>query len=161
MLLRDQSAPIELLAARRHVERGVPVEEVDRLQLHLDDLARHDGEILDARDVLQPKLQPHDDVLVQDGLPAVRPRAHPGPAAGLVRVPAAGVELAVVVSGDVDVVVGELGAFVVEGVGVGDHFLEGGGVDLVADGFAVDGVAGGFVEDLEGAGGVVVCVEAG
>ncbi len=65
------------------------------------------------------------------------------------------------VPGDVEVVVGEFGALVVEGGGVRDHFLEARRVDLVADGFAVDGVPGGFVQDFEGAGGVVVCVEAG
>ena len=161
MLLRNQRAPIELLITRRDIERGVPVKEIDRLQRHLDDLARHDWEILHARHMLQPELQPHHYILIHDGLPAVRPRAHPGPAAGLVRVLAAGVELAVAVFGDVDVVVGELGALVVEGVDVGEHFLEGRGVDLVANCFAVDGVAGGFVEDLEGAAGVGVCVEAG
>ncbi len=52
MLLRQQRAPIELLVTRRDVEGGVPVEEVDRLQRHLDHLARHDGEVLDARHVL-------------------------------------------------------------------------------------------------------------
>lgn len=57
--------------------------------------------------------------------------------------------------------VGELGALVVKGVGVRDHFLEGRGVDLVADGLAVDWVPGGFVENLEGAGGVGVGVQAG
>lgn len=161
MLLGDEGTPVELLIARRDVERGVPVEEVDRLQLHLDDLARHDGEILRAGHVLEPKLQPDDNVRVHDGLRAPGPRAHPGPAARLVRVLAPGVELAVAVAGDVDVVVGELGALVVEGGRVRDHFLEGRGVDAVADRFAVDGVAGGFVEDLEGAGGVGVGVEAG
>lgn len=161
MLLRHERAPVERLVARRHVERGVPVEEVDRLQLHLDDLARHDGEVFDPRHVLQPELHPQHNVRVHDGLPPVRPRAHAGAAAGLVRVLAAGVEFAVAVPGDVDVVVREFGALVVEGGRVRDHLLEGRGVDLVADGFAVDGVPGGFVEDLEGAGGVRVRVEAG
>lgn len=161
MLLRDQGASIELLIARRDIERGVLIEEIDRLQLHLDDLARHDREILHPRDMLQSKLHPHDDVLIHDRLLAVRPRAHPGPAARLVRVPAAGVQFAIVVFCDVEVVVGELGAFVVEGVRVCEHFLEGRGVDFVADRFAVDGVAGGFVEDFEAAARVVVGVEAG
>lgn len=161
MLLRNQSTPIELLITRRDIKRGIPIKEIDRLQLHLDNLTRHDWEIFHARHMLQSELQPHDYILVHDGLLAVRPGAHPGPAAGLVRVFAAGVELAVVVSGDVDVVVCELGAFVVEGVDVGEHFLEGRGVDSVADCFAVDGVAGGCVEDFEGAAGVGVGVEAG
>ena len=161
VLLREQGAPVERLVARRHVERGVPGEEVDGLERHADDLAGHDGEVLGARHVLEPELEPEDDVGVDDGLAAVRPRAHPGAAARLVRVPAAGVELAVAVPGDVDVVVGELGALVVEGARVRHHLLEGRGVDLVADGLAVDGVPGGLVEDLEGAGRGGVGVQAG
>ncbi len=91
----------------------------------------------------------------------VRPSAHAGAAAGLVGVFPAGEELVVAVGGDVDVVVGELGALVVEGVGVGEHFLEGRHVDLVGDGLAVDGVAVGYVLDLVSAVGVVVDVETG
>lgn len=161
MLLRDQGAPIELLITGRDIERGILIEEIDRLQLHLNNLTRHDGEILHPRHMLQPELHPHDDILIHDRLLAVRPRAHARPAARLVRVLAAGVEFAVAVPRDVDVVVCELGALVVEGVRVGEHFLEGRGVDFIADGFAVDGVAGGLVEDLEAAARVVVSVEAG
>ena len=161
MLLGEHRTPIEFLITRRHIERRVLVEKVDGLQLHLDDLARHDGEILDACHVLQAKLHPHDDILVHNGLLAIRPRAHAGAAARLIRVLAAGVEFAVMVFRDIDIVVGEFRAFMVERVGVGEHFLKAWGVDFIADGFAVDGVAGGFVEDFEGAGGVIICIQAG
>ena len=161
MLLGDQGAPVELLVAGRDVERGVPFEEVDGLELHLDDLARHDGEVLGARHVLEPELEPEDNVRVDDGIAPPRPRAHARPAPRLVRVLAAGVELPVAVARDVEVVVGELGPLVVVRVGVRDHLLEGRRVDLVADRFAVDRVPRGLVEDLEGAGRVGVVVEAG
>lgn len=107
--------------------------------------------------MLQAELDEEDEVRVGDGVAAVGPGAHAVAAAGLVRVFAAGVELAVAVAGDVEVAVGEFGAFVVEAVGVGEEFLEGRGDDLVADGVAVDGVFDRGVLDLEGA--VVVRVE--
>lgn len=107
--------------------------------------------------MLQAELDEEDEVRVGDGVAAVGPGAHAVAAAGLVRVFAARVELAVAVSGDVEVAVGEFGALVVEAVLVGEQFLEGRGDDLVADGFAVDGVLDGGVLDLEGA--VVVRVQ--
>lgn len=160
MLLADQDTLIERLVTRRHIERGILVEEIHRPHHHLDDLARHDGEILNPGDMIDAKRDPNDHIRVLDIVAAVGPGAHAGAAARLVGVLAAGVELAVLVLGDVDVVVGELGALVVEAVRVGEHFLEGGGVDLVADGFAVDRVADGGVLDLEGSVEVVVGVDA-
>ena len=148
------------LRRRRHIQRRVLGEEIHRHQAHLHDLARHDGEVLDPGDVLQAELHPDDDVGVHDAVLAVRPRPDPLPAAGLVGVLPAGVQLAVAVSGDVDVVVGELGALVVEGVRVGEHFLEVWRVDLVRDRFAVDGVDGVRVGDLVGQVGGLVEVQA-
>ena len=161
MLLREEGAAVEILVAGGHVEGRVAGEEVDGLEGEADDLAGHDGEVLGAGDVLEAELEPEDDVGVGDGVAAGGPGAHAGAAARLVRVLAAGVELAVAVPGHVEGVVGELGALVVEGVRVGDHLLEGRGVDLVAYGLAVDRVAGGLVEDLEGARRVRVGVQAG
>ena len=117
----------------------------------MNHLARHDGEILDACRMLEAKLDEEDEICIRDVVVAVRPRAHPVAAAGLVRVLAAGVEFAVAVPRDVEVVVGELGALVVEALAVGEEFLEGRGVYLVADGVAVDGVADRGVLDLEDA----------
>jgi hypothetical protein len=91
--------------------------------------------------VVNAELDPDDDILVRNVVLPVRPRANTSPAARLVRVFAAGEELVVAVAGDVDVVVGELGALVVEGVLVCEHFLERWDVDLVRDRLAVDGVA--------------------
>lgn len=143
---------IDLLPRRRDIERGIAVEEIRRLERHADDLAGHDWKILRAGDMLDAELDPDDDVVIDDVVLAVGPGADAGPAAGLVGVFAAGVEFAVAVGGEVEVVVGELGAFVVVGVFVGEHFLEVRGVDLVGDRLSVDGVEGGGVLDLEGAG---------
>ena len=159
--LSHETTLVENLRARRHVNRGVLIEEVHRFEMHLHDLARHDGEVLHPRDMINPELDPEDNILVDDVVLAVRPGTHTGATARLVGVEAAGVELAVAVGGDVEVVVGELGALVVEGLRVGEDFLEGRGDDLVADGFVVDGVADGGVLDLEGAVGVGGEVEAG
>lgn len=160
MLLANERTLVERLITRRHIQRGILIEEIHRPHHHLDDLARHDRKVLDAGDMVETEGDPDDQIGVLDVVPAVGPGAHAGAAARLVGVLAAGVELAVAVAGDVEVVVGELGAFVVEAVRVGEHFLEGGGVDLVADGLAVDGVADGGVLDLEGSVGVVVDVDA-
>ena len=86
----------------------------------------------------------------------VGPGAHAGATAGLVGVPATGVEFAISVARDVDVFIGELGAAVVEAGGVGEDLLEGWGHDFVGDGFAVYGVAAVRVGDFEEAVGVWV-----
>ena len=133
---------------------------LDRPKHHPQDLARHDGKILHARHMVDAERDPHHQIGIDDAIAASSPRAHARAAARLVRVLAAGVELAVAVAGDVEIVVSELGALVVEALRVGEEFLEGGGVDLVGDGEAVDGVADRGVLDLEGPVGVVVGVEA-
>ena len=161
MLLTHQLALIKLLTTRRHIQRRVPLEEIHRLETHPDDLTGHNREILDPRAMLQAELHEQHEIRVGDVFLAVRPRAHALPAAGLVGVFPARVEFAVVVADGVEVVVGELGALVVVAFGVGEHFLEGRGVDFVGDGFVVDWVADGGVLDLEDAVGVVVDFEAG
>lgn len=92
--------------------------------------------------MLKSELHPHHDIGIDDVILAVGPGADTLPAAGLVGVFPTCVEFAVAVGGEVDVVVGELGAAVVEGVRVGKHLLEIGGVDLVGDGLVVDWVQG-------------------
>lgn len=158
-LLRARRA-VEALLARRDVQRRVAVEEVDGLERDLEDLDGHDGEVLDARHVVDAELHEDDDVGVDGRVAAVRPAAHAGAAARLVGVEAAGVELAVAVRGQVDVVVGELGARVVEGLRVGQDLLEGRRHDLVGDGLVVDRVAHAGVDDLVDAVGVRVEVVA-
>ena len=148
------------LLRRRHIERGILIKKVHRHQSHPQNLARHDGEILHTRHMLQPKLHPHNHILVHHVILAVRPRAHPLPAAGLIRVFPACVQLAVAVSGDVEIVVGELGALVVEGFRVRDHFLEIGRLDLVRDCLAINWVQRVRVADLVGAVGGGVQVQA-
>lgn len=160
MRLTKQRTLVELLCARRHIQSGVLVKEVDRLHRHLDDLTRHDGEVLDTGDVVDAELDVYDQVLVDDVVFAVSPAAHTGTAARLVCVFAAGVEFAVAVLDGVDVAVGEFDTLVVEGVLVGDTFLEWRSVDFVGDGLVVDGVADVDVLNFEGAVGVGVEVVA-
>ena len=161
MYVPHETALIENLRARRNINRRILIEEIHRFEMDLHDLARHDGEILHPRNMINPELHPEHDVLVNDVILPVRPSTHACAAAGLVRVPAARVQLAVAVAGDVDIMVGELGAFEVETLWVGEDLLEGRSHDLVADGFVVDRVADGGVLDFEGAVGVWGEVEAG
>ena len=156
----NQLTPVNLLPTRRHINRRIPREEITRLEPHADGLTRHDREILRARRVLQPELHVQHQILIDDVFIPPGPRAHAGAAAGLVGVFATGVELAIGVLGDVEVVVGELGAFVVVGVWVRENFLEGRRVDFVGDWLSVDGVADGGVLNFEDAVAVWVEVEA-
>lgn len=155
MLRRQRRAAVEALLALRHVEGGVAVEEVDGLERHLEHLARHDREVLDARHVVDAELHKEQNVRVQSRLRAVGPAAHAGATARLVGVQTTGEEVLsdrrqrCVVLDEVDIAVGKLGASVVEGLLVGDHLLEIGRHDLVGDGQPVDGVADGGVLDLE------------
>lgn len=152
-LLRARAA-VEALLARWHVNGRVAVEEVDRLERHFQLFGGHNREVLRSRHMINTELNEDDDVGVDGGIVAGGPGADTGAAARLVGVAAAGVELAVAVGGEIDVVVGELGAGVVEGLGVGEDFLEGRGGDLVGDWGAVDGVEDVGVGDFEDAVGV-------
>lgn len=111
--------------------------------------------------MLYAKLHPNHNVLVDDILFAVSPGTNAGTATRLIGVFAASEEFVVMVFGDVDVVISELGTFVVEGAGIGNHFLESRGVDLVCNWFAINGIAGEVVLYLVGPVSVVVCIEAG
>ena len=123
-----------------------------------DLLARHDRKVLDSGYMVDSELAKDGDVLAGrptgDVVVSVGPGANTCAAAGLVRVPAAGVELSVGVLGDVDVVVGELGPLVVETLWGAKDVLEGWGVDFVTDCFAIDSVAAVRIDNFEDA----VCV---
>lgn len=159
MLLADVGTTVELLIARRHVQRRVPVEKVGRLELDFDDLARHDREVLNARDVLKTKLHPNHDIIVYNILFAVSPRSYPSTSTRLVSILPTCIELTVMVLGDVDIMIGKLCSFVMKGVGVSDHLLEGRCVDLISDCFAIHWVPRRLILDLENAIGIVVCVK--
>lgn len=160
MHLTHQGGLVEVLFRGGHVQGRVLVEEVDRFQADLEDLARHDGEVFDAGDVVDAELDPDDNVLVLDAVPAGRETSDPRASPRLVRVPASRVQLPVPVGGDVDVVVGELGPLEVERGRVGEHLLEGGRVDLVRHRLPVHRVAHLGVLDLEDPVGVGVQVQA-
>ena len=111
--------------------------------------------------MLYAKLHPDDNILIDDTLFAVSPGTNAGTATRLIGIFATSEEFVVMIFGDVDVVISEFGTFVVEGAGIGDHFLESRGVDLVCDWFAVNGIAREVVLYFIGPISVVVCVEAG
>ena len=99
--------------------------------------------------MVDTKLHEQNKIVVDNPLPAIRPAAHTGATARLVRVLAARVQLVLAVLDGVDVPVGELGALIVKAVLVRQDLLERRRVDLVRDGLAVDGIAHVRVLDLE------------
>lgn len=101
------------------------------------------------RRVIDAKVNPYHHVCVLDVLPPVCPRPHTGTASRLVGVLAAGVQLSVLVFGDIDVVVRKLGSLVVIAVLVRQHLLERGCVDLVGDRLAIDGIPHRRILNLE------------
>lgn len=124
---------IKSLRTGRHIHSRIPGEKINGFKRHLHNLTGHDGEILDAGHVVYSELDVDDDVVVEDVFVAGGPGSHACAAAGLVCVLASGVEFAVDVFDDVDVMVCEFGAFVVVAVCVGEHVLEWWSVDFVAD----------------------------
>lgn len=151
-----QNTLVEALLRGWHIQRGVLGEEIDWFQSNLDDLHRHDGEVFNPWYVVDTKLDPDDNVIILHVILTISERTHTGTTARLVGVFSSGVELAVPVGCDVNVVVCELGTFVVERFLVREHLLEGRNVNFVGDGFSVDWVLDGGVLDLEGAVDVVV-----
>ena len=101
--------------------------------------------------MLQSKLHIHDQIGVDNILVAVGPGADTGAAARLVGIFATSIEFAVSILGDIEIMISKFRALVVVAVGVGDHFLESGHVDLVRDGLSIDWVAYGGVLDFEDA----------
>jgi len=124
-----------------YVKRRVLIEEVDRFERDLDNLARHDREIFNSRDVIDTKLNKEDNVFINHLIFVTGPRTNTSSAAGLICVLPAGEELIFAMLDDVDVMVCELGPFVVKGVLVRDDILERWDVDLVCDWLPVDRVA--------------------
>lgn len=59
MLLAQQRRLVELLRARRHIQRRVFIEEIHRLHRHLDRLARHHWEVLNSWNLENENDQPH------------------------------------------------------------------------------------------------------
>jgi hypothetical protein len=116
VLLTEQAALVEILVARWHIQCWVLVEEVHRLHVDLQDLARHDREVFNSGDVVDSSLNVENEVCVFDILVPICPRSHSGASARLVGVQSSRVQLAVAVLDYVDVMVRELGALVVEAV---------------------------------------------
>ena len=66
-----------LLHGRSLLEDGVALEEVDRLEVEARGHGGHDGEVLLARDVMEPQRVPQHQVPVLDRTVPVRPCASP------------------------------------------------------------------------------------
>src|SRR5579872_330935 len=67
------SAIVAVVGRRRHVERGVAVEEAERDQREAGVLDGHDGPVLGPRDVRDPERVPQHDVGVDDRTVLRRP----------------------------------------------------------------------------------------
>ena len=86
MLLAQQAALIERLIAWRHIESGVLIEEIDRLQVNLQNLTGHDGKVFDPGNVVDAGLYIHHQIWVLDVLIPLRPGSDTSSATRLVRV---------------------------------------------------------------------------
>jgi hypothetical protein len=86
VLLTEQAALVEVLVARWHIKCWVLVEEVHRLHVDLQDLARHDREVFNSGHVVDSSLNVENEVCVFDILVPVCPRSHSGASARLVGV---------------------------------------------------------------------------
>ena len=170
MCFRRKHRAIEGLLRRWHVESGVLVEKVDWLQRYLDRLHRHHlcviksvtrsgnlcktllyRKVFDSGDVIDAKLDPHNNVLVLDIVLAIRPAPYPRSSTRLVRKFTTGIELIVAMGRDEDGVTRKLGALMVEALLVRQHLLEGGRMYLVSHRPVIDWIPNGNVLDLEGA----------
>ena len=149
LLVLIQDTAVECLVRGRDIIGGVEVAEVVRLQVHLRNLGRHDGEVFHARDVVEAESVPDDNVLVNDVLGVVDPGLDTSASQRLVGVVASGEELAVTVLGNPHGVLGELGAAPVPGAGLGEEHLGANGDNLVSDGGAGHGVQDVGVNNLE------------
>jgi len=78
------NALVKGLRARWDIQRRILGEEVHWLERHLEDLARHDGEVFDPGNMVDTELDEKNDVIIDDILVPVRPRADTSAAAGLI-----------------------------------------------------------------------------
>lgn len=72
-LLRQQRGLVEILIRRRHIQRWVPIEEVHRLECYMNNLTRHDREVLNACSMLQAELDEEYKISILDILLAACP----------------------------------------------------------------------------------------
>src|ERR1700733_1789150 len=110
--------------------------------------------------MINTKLYPDDDIFVFDVVFATSPCSDACAATGLICIPAACIKFSVSVSGNVDIVVGELSALEVEAVGASEDLLEWWHVNLICNWLAIDRIVDRRVLDLEGAVRIDVKVEA-
>lgn len=97
--------------------------------------------------MIDSKLDKYDQILIDNRIFPIRPRSHACAAAALIGIFSSGVQFVVTVRDGVNVMITKFGTLVIEGVFIGQNFLERGRVDFVGDGFTIDGVA--FVDVLD------------
>jgi hypothetical protein len=73
MLFTQQITLVERLRTRWNTQRGVFIEKVDRLQVDRQDLTRHDREVLNARNMIDTRLDIHHKVGISDVLVSLAP----------------------------------------------------------------------------------------
>lgn len=140
------------VARRRHVNTRIRREEVRRPQMHLMDLTRHNGPILNARVVSQTKDTPHHHICISGLVAAgycISNAIHFF--ARLHGKPSSSVEFVVSVFGDPEVVLGELGALGLNAVWICKQQLCSRRYQLVPYAISRDGVFDVFVYDFEDA----------
>lgn len=120
----EHNALVDELLTLGHVHGRVVFAERVGLEGDPHRLGRHDGEVLWSRDVLERVRVPDNDVFVLDVVLSSDPRADAVPSATLVGVRAGGKKLPVLVLGDPDGVLAELGPLGVPGGRVGEQWLQ-------------------------------------
>ena len=93
---------IRLLVRWRYVIRRIEQTEIVRLQMHLNNLCRHNWEVLHTGIVCKTVSMPDDNILVADILPGLNPGLDPCATQRLVCVFSCREELVVVIPGDPD-----------------------------------------------------------
>lgn len=122
--MNEQDALVDELLTLGHVHGRVVVAERVGLEGDPHRLGRHDREVFWSRDVLERVRVPDNDVFVLNVVLSSNPRADAVPSSTLVGVRAGGEELSILVLGDPDGVLAELGPFGVPGGRVGEQRLQ-------------------------------------
>lgn len=127
-------ALVELLVRWGHIVGGVVLAEVVRLQVEGGNLGGHDGEVLNSGVVGEAKGVPDDNVVIDNVVPILDPGLDTLSANGLVGVVTSREQLTVLVLGDPDRGLAELGSAPVPGTRLSEKHLRADGHKLVASG---------------------------
>lgn len=132
--LSNASTFYVLLVRWGHIVGGVVLAEVVRLQVESGNLGGHDGEILNSGVVGESESVPDDNVVVDDVVPVLDPGLDILSTDRLVGVVTGREWLAILVLGDPDGGLAELGSAPVPRARLGEEHLRANGHELVASG---------------------------